>query len=134
LGIDGDGQVMSEASTGGISPHVVAFEEILNIDYHEKKQRRRTEKLSAEASARSLEEPDKGFRKNEALAEAARCFHCGHCTSCGCCVEDCPGFVLTMTSQGPEVTYFDECWHCGCCRIACPSGAVFYEFPLNMMV
>jgi formate dehydrogenase beta subunit len=32
------------------------------------------------------------------------------------------------------VEYPDECWHCGCCRIACPSGAVYYEFPLNMLV
>lgn len=56
------------------------------------------------------------------------------CTMCGECIKDCPGLILAMTPQGPQVAYPDECWHCGCCRIACPSGAVLYEFPLTMLV
>jgi NAD-dependent dihydropyrimidine dehydrogenase PreA subunit len=56
------------------------------------------------------------------------------CTLCGSCVEDCPGYVLAMTEEGPEVAYPEECWHCGNCRISCPVGCVSYEFPLSMMV
>ena len=56
------------------------------------------------------------------------------CNHCGVCVEDCPGYVLNMTDDGPQVVYPDECWHCGNCRISCPCGAVSYEFPLYMLV
>jgi formate dehydrogenase beta subunit len=134
VSISQEGDVLIEVSLAESAPHVVAYEEILNIDYFEKKGRQRANRLSVAASIRSFEEIDKGFGKNEASTEAGRCLHCGHCTSCECCVKDCPGFVLTMTSRGPQVAYFDECWHCGCCRIACPSGAILYEFPLNMLV
>ncbi len=57
-----------------------------------------------------------------------------NCIKCGACVDDCPGYVLSMTDNGPEVTYPDECWHCGGCRMSCPVEAVSYEFPLFMMV
>lgn len=128
------GQVATEETTHKFDPHVVSFDEILNVDYHEKKPRQTTAKLSAQASVHSFEEMDKGFDKDRAMAEAGRCLHCGHCTACGCCIEDCPGLILAMASQRPQVIYPDECWHCGCCRIACPSGAILYDFPLNMRV
>lgn len=128
------GEVAIEETTAKFEPYVVSYDEILNVDYHEKKPRQTTAKLSAEASVHSFEEMDKGFDKNRAMTEAGRCLHCGHCTACGCCIEDCPGLILAMNTQGPQVIYPDECWHCGCCRIACPNGAVFYDFPLNMRV
>lgn len=134
VAINGEGRVVIEESLRETAPHVVAFEEILNIDYHEKKPRQRSERMTVKASTRSFKEINRGFGKKEALVETGRCLHCGQCTSCGCCVEDCPGLILDMTSQGPKVAYYDECWHCGCCRIACPSSAIFYEFPINMMV
>jgi NAD-dependent dihydropyrimidine dehydrogenase PreA subunit len=56
------------------------------------------------------------------------------CTECGNCVEDCPGYVLEMTDDGPEVMYPEECWHCGNCRTSCPVGCITYEFPLSMLV
>lgn len=129
--IDADCRILYEKKADEIVPYVVAFDEIMNVDSYEKKERQKTDRVE---KARSFEEIERGFGTQEALTETDRCFHCGHCTSCGCCVEDCPGFVLEMTTKGPQVVYFDECWHCGCCRIACPSGAVYYEFPLNMMV
>ena len=128
------GQVVHEAIADKLTPHVVAYDEILNIHFHEKQLRRETNKLPVEKSAHSFKEIDIGFERDTAVIEAGRCLHCGHCTSCGCCVEDCPGLILSMEAQGPQVAYPDECWHCGCCRIACPSGAILYEFPLNMLV
>ena len=127
-------QVVAQELIAQSMPHEVAYEEIWNVFHHEKKQRQKTAKLSVEKAMRSFAEIDKGFEKDAAMVEAERCLHCGHCTSCGCCVEDCPGLILEMKPEGPRVAFPDECWHCGCCRIACPSGAILYEFPLNMLV
>jgi adenylylsulfate reductase subunit B len=55
-----------------------------------------------------------------------------NCNSCGICVEDCPGDVLAMSDEKPQVIYSDECWHCGNCRISCPCEAVSIVFPLYM--
>jgi NAD-dependent dihydropyrimidine dehydrogenase PreA subunit len=132
--IDVAGEIVSEKWLEPSPPHVVAFEEILNVEFHEKRERQKTEPLRHEPVPSIMEEIEGGFEVEGATLEATRCFHCGHCTSCGCCVTDCPLYVLSMTAKGPEVEHFDECWHCGCCRIACPSGAVLYEFPLNMLV
>lgn len=122
--IEASGEIVTEEGPDPVSPHIVAYEEILNVESHEKKERQ----------VASKDEVETGFEMDAASKEARRCFHCGHCTSCGSCVSDCPLYVLSMTPKGPEVAHFDECWHCGCCRIACPSGAVLYEFPLNMLV
>jgi len=132
--ISDEGHVVVEDSASESEPHVVAYEEIMNVDHFEKQERRASERVPPGVSSRSLEEIDRGLREEHAATEAARCFHCGHCTSCGCCVEDCAGLILAMAEDGPRVAYYEECWHCGCCRIACPSGAVLYEFPLNMLV
>jgi len=128
------GEVHHETIAVKLTPHVVAYDEILNVHFHEKQSRQETNKLPVGKSAHSFEEIDRGFERDSAVIEAGRCLHCGHCTSCGCCVEDCPGLILAMEAHGPQVAYPDECWHCGCCRIACPSGAILYEFPLNMLV
>jgi NADPH-dependent glutamate synthase beta subunit-like oxidoreductase len=119
---------------GIAEPHVVKYEEMLNLEEFEKKGRTPTRRLPVSKSVSSLEEVDGGFGRAEAVAEAERCFHCGHCQVCGKCVEDCPGYVLAMTDSGPKVAYPDECWHCGNCRISCPSSAVSYEFPLSVLV
>jgi len=129
-----DGCLATEASLPQSSPHIVTFEEMMNVQFFEKKGREATGKPAHETSISSFEGLDRGFANDQGPPEAGRCLHCGHCTLCGCCVENCPGFVLTMTPQGPQPTYYDECWHCGCCRIACPGGVVSYKFPLNMMV
>jgi len=132
--IDEKGSIDFGECPSGVTPHIVAFEEIWNLSYHEKRPRQKTAGLQASESILSFEEMNRGFGDEEAAIEAGRCFHCGHCISCGACLEDCPGLILTMGDNGPEVAYPDECWHCGCCRIGCPTGAILYEFPLNMML
>jgi len=122
VSIRGEGHVVTEDATVDYAPHVVAYEEILNVEFFEKKPLQTTDKLPVAASIHSFEEVNKGFGKNEAMIEAKRCFHCGHCTSCECCVKDCPGLILAMSPQGPQVAYSDECWHCGC--VESPARAV----------
>ncbi len=118
------------------APHVVEFEELLNTPYFEKKARVAVAGDNSGSSGPSLSfaELRGGLAPVAAAKEADRCFHCGHCTSCGTCVESCPGHILAMTPEGPQVAYPDECWHCGCCRIGCPGSSVLYEFPLNMLL
>jgi len=132
--IDDGGQVCYKKISGQTSPHVVAIDEIFNIEAHEKMGRQSIDGESKASGALTFAEIEAGYDIKAARAEAERCFHCGNCTACGNCVTDCPGLILEMTPRGPRVAYPEECWHCGCCRIACPSGAVYYKFPLNMMV
>ncbi len=90
--------------------------------------------LSSRESIKGFEEINTGYTREEAVREAARCFHCGHCVMCGTCMDICPLDVLVTGESGPQVAHPKECWHCGGCRVNCPCGAVFYEFPLPMLV
>ncbi len=114
--------------------HVVRYDEIMNPDYYEKENRVEMAHLSSLESVKGFEEINKGYTAEEAVREANRCFHCGHCVKCGTCVDICPLDVLVMGENGPTVAHPKECWHCGGCRVNCPCGAVFYEFPLSMLV
>ncbi|OFZ88214.1 MAG: hypothetical protein A2V78_03395 [Betaproteobacteria bacterium RBG_16_64_18] len=134
IGVGGDGRPSMRTCAATTEQHVVKFGEMMNLDFYKTNDRRPTIRLPVSSSAMSFEESDKGFGETEALAEAERCFHCGQCQLCGNCVEDCPGYVLEMTVDGPKVAHPEECWHCGNCRISCPSAAVAYEFPISMMV
>ncbi len=116
------------------SSHVVGYDEIMNPDYYEKQDRVEMGHLSSGEATTGFEEINKGYTREEAVREANRCFHCGHCVMCGTCVDICPLDVLAMGEHGPEVAHPKECWHCGGCRVNCPCGAVFYEFPLSMLV
>ncbi len=132
--VDGKGEPGLRTYPGTTQQHVVKYAEMMNLDFFEKNNRRQTVRLPVSSSVASFEECDRGLGEDEASAEAERCFHCGQCRLCGNCVQDCPGYVLVMTDQGPKVAYPEECWHCGNCRIGCPSAAVAYEFPVSMMV
>ncbi|WP_300460611.1 FAD-dependent oxidoreductase [Desulfobacula sp.] len=123
-----DSTIVTQEIEDLFDSHIVEFNEILNVEYHEKKARALP--LDTHLAGGNGE----NINKKDTVSESKRCLHCGHCISCGTCVEDCPGFVLDMRPSGPYVLYPEECWHCGCCRIACPTGAISYEFPLNMMV
>ena len=113
---------------------VVGYDEVLNPDYYEKSERVPLRGLAPSASAKGFEEVYGGYSREEAMQEAGRCFHCGHCAVCGTCAEICPMDVIAMGEAGPEALYAKECWHCGGCRINCPCGAIYYEFPLSMMI
>lgn len=130
LAIGDDGAILTESVGRDGRPHVVAFDEMWNPEHYEKAARSKT----GVSTRISFQERDTGLDQSAATAEAARCFHCGHCDKCGKCVEDCPGLILEMKEEGPDVIYPDECWHCGNCRISCPDSAISYEFPLYTLV
>jgi formate dehydrogenase major subunit len=118
----------------GRSQHVVGYDEVMNPEYYEKQNRVAMGRLPLGESIGGFKEINNGYTREESVKESNRCFHCGHCSECGTCVDICPLDVLAMGSEGPEVVYPSECWHCGSCRINCPCGAVWYEFPLSMLL
>jgi len=56
------------------------------------------------------------------------------CNMCGNCIEDCPGNILIMGDNRPEVAYPEECWHCGTCRTGCLAEAITINFPVYMLI
>ena len=136
--IDDRGYITTEEYAHGEvevnSQHVVAYNEILNLEYYGKENQVKMRHLTTQETLEGFDEINKGYTREEAIGEANRCFHCGHCSMCGNCVELCPLDILAIGSWGPEVAYPNECWHCGSCRINCPCGAVYYEFPLSMLI
>lgn len=133
---DDDGMLQGRPDMAGVSaPHVVPLGEIYGIDQYEHADTQRERLNNCD---KSFAELNLGYDREQSMAEAARCFHCGHCKGCGTCVDDCPGYVLEMkTAEGidkPVVEHGDECWHCGNCRTSCPTGAIAFYFPLRMRV
>ncbi len=64
----------------------------------------------------SHREVNRGLTRNQAIAEAARCFHCNQYNS-------------------PLILYPDECWFCGTCVEECPvPGAIRMDHPLNQKI
>ena len=131
--INENNEVVVEEAQETLSPHKVLVAEIMNIDYHEKSERHRHPK-KGRLEGVAFQELEDGLSAEDAMSEASRCMHCGHCMECGSCVDACPGHILKMGEDGPEVAYAGQCWHCGCCRIACPTSSISYKFPLTMMV
>ena len=113
---------------------MVPFAEIYGISQYEREEPQK----KACANRLDFSEINAGYTREQAMTEAARCFHCGHCKGCGTCVDDCPGYVLELKHledrDRPEVAFGDECWHCANCRTSCPTGAIGFRFPLRMQV
>jgi len=112
----------------------VRFEDLINIDAHEKSPRKDCVQLAAKDTWLAFEELGQGLSAEEAQQQASRCMHCGHCQNCGECVSSCAGLILGKGEESPKVVYTDECWHCGCCRLACPRGCISFKFPIHTML
>jgi NAD-dependent dihydropyrimidine dehydrogenase PreA subunit len=134
--VDSTGNIAFEKFPPGkrevVSQHVVKYEDLMNLEYFEKKRRIKKPSLPFSESIRTFEQIDKGFDKEEAKEEAGRCFHCGRCFACGMCIDICPGDILAMVDQQPQLAYPEECYHCGSCLIDCPSSAISFHIPLPL--
>lgn len=124
-----------DAMGSDTAPYVVQFADIYGIDQYEDAP---MEVEAVSSCAKPFAELNEGLTAEQAMREAARCFHCGHCKACGTCVDDCPGYVLELRPwqdmERPEVMHGDECWHCANCRTSCPCSAIGFTFPLRMQV
>ncbi len=66
------------------------------------------------------------YSMEDALAEAARCMHCGRCTGCDNCLIFCPDMSVLRRDDhrfGYRVDY-DYCKGCGICYTECPRHAL----------
>lgn len=128
--IDSKGNIVKERfvlHTKPAKPHVVSFSELRNLEYF----KQRHQPPNTEEKAEGLNRP---LDREQARKEASLCFHCGHCFSCGTCEDVCPGDIISMVDNRPQLAYPDECIHCGACMIDCPAGAIQFHIPLPMTI
>jgi len=69
-------------------------------------------------------EANLGLARDEALAEARRCFNCGVCNGCEVCLVFCPDVAITRRDDGRFDIDYDHCKGCGVCAEECPRGAI----------
>lgn len=65
-----------------------------------------------------------GLSREEVLAEANRCLHCGDCSDCGNCINYCPDAAIYYDDHDRMRIDYDYCKGCGICFEECPCGAI----------
>jgi len=102
---------------------VVTFD-ALNVNHFAKAPRHDDAHAPAEATRRAFGEVNRGLTREEALAEARRCFECGVCTRCDLCMIFCPDLAISRNGHGPYRIALEYCKGCGVCATECPRGAI----------
>jgi NADPH-dependent glutamate synthase beta subunit-like oxidoreductase len=96
----------------------------INTYYHPLADRHRPAKAEIAVRLRRFDEVQQPLSRDEAIAEAARCFSCGTCIYCDNCYFYCPDMAITKREGGYDVK-LDYCKGCGLCVAECPTGAVY---------
>ncbi|MGZ6230251.1 MAG: 2-oxoacid:acceptor oxidoreductase family protein [Syntrophales bacterium] len=100
----------------------------LNTAYFRKSSRAQLTEPPIEAQSCSSGEYISGLTKNEAIAEAQRCFQCGQCTFCENCYIFCPAAAIRFDRKGSSFVIAHKfCKKCGICIEECPRGAISWE-------
>jgi 2-oxoacid:acceptor oxidoreductase delta subunit (pyruvate/2-ketoisovalerate family) len=79
---------------------------------------------AGDSARRDFDEVNRGLKRDEALAEARRCFNCGVCNDCEVCLVFCPDIAISRGTDGALVIDDDHCKGCGICAAECPRGAI----------
>jgi 2-oxoacid:acceptor oxidoreductase delta subunit (pyruvate/2-ketoisovalerate family) len=86
---------------------------------------RHTDRLRPSWESRhDFAETNLGLTREDALAEARRCFNCGVCNGCEVCLVFCPDVAITRRDDGRFDIAYDYCKGCGICAAECPRGSV----------
>jgi ferredoxin len=103
---------------------VVPFER-LNLAYFDGAPAKPDRHRSFAERRAGFAEANLGLTRNEALAEAGRCFACGVCDRCDLCLLFCPDVAITRAPDGDAYVVSPEhCKGCGICVEECPRGAI----------
>ena len=95
----------------------------INLDYFPEATRRERPELGLRERA-SFREVNGAFAREEAMAEAKRCFNCSECTVCGNCFVYCPDSAVVQREDGYFTIDGDHCKGCGQCVHECPRSAM----------
>ena len=80
--------------------------------------------MPAEWTGRTFKEANLGLTRQDAVAEACRCFNCGVCNSCEVCLIFCPDIAITRRGDGGFQISYKYCKGCGVCAAECPRCAM----------
>jgi len=106
---------------------VVSYEDLNTADFT-KSPRQVMATLSPEKKKLKTDETNLGFTRDQAVAEAERCFHCGVCTLCEICYISCPTLAISLDPSGLSLTINKKvCNSCGICIHECPRNAISLE-------
>lgn len=96
----------------------------INLDYFPRTLRPPLPRLSQPFQPHSFAEVNLSLTREQAVAEAGRCFNCGICNMCGNCFLFCPdSSVVRRDDWGFEID-LDHCKGCGVCVEECPRAAM----------
>ena len=107
---------------GATEEKPVRFQDI-NTAYFEPAQRVLAREVPLDQRVNSFAEVNMGYKGEEALTEAERCFNCGHCIACDNCWLVCPEFAVSKEGKEYRIDY-DYCKGCGICVQECPRSAI----------
>ena len=102
---------------------VVSIEQI-NTAHFTHVPRFRDRYMTAEWTRQRFEEANLGLTREDAVAEACRCFNCGVCNSCEVCLIFCPDAAITRRGDGGFQISYKYCKGCGVCAAECPRCAM----------
>jgi 2-oxoacid:acceptor oxidoreductase gamma subunit (pyruvate/2-ketoisovalerate family) len=99
--------------------------EDLNLQYFLKSPRTHSSTLEIRRRIGNFDEVDTGLTKQNAVTEAARCFHCGNCNLCGTCYILCPDAAIEYDKSFSELMIDSKlCKNCRICINECPRGVI----------
>jgi len=96
----------------------------LNLAHFQHAPRNEDRTRPAYESRHDFAETNLGLARDEALAEARRCFNCGVCNGCEVCLVFCPDVAISRRTDGRFDIDYDYCKGCGVCAEECPRGAI----------
>ncbi len=103
---------------------VVAFDQ-LNMAYFRHEPSMPDHHRAPGESGADFGESNLGLSRDEALAEAKRCFNCGVCNDCELCMVYCPDVAIKKHPSGHGFSLsYKYCKGCGLCVEECPRGAM----------
>lgn len=103
---------------------VVRFDQ-LNMAYFEHVPAHVDRHRAPGESGTDFGEANLGLVREDAMAEARRCFNCGVCNDCELCLIYCPDVAIKRHSSGHGFSLsYKYCKGCGLCVAECPRGAM----------